>query len=93
MPVQATSIINYYSILNELGKRHKQILLGLKQIQPANNMMLSKFLNIPLQSVCGRMNELRKKGIVRFSHTGMCPIMKRTTNFYTIKGWIREVMG
>lgn len=90
--VQATSIINYYSITSEIGTRQKQVLFALKNLRVANNMMISKYLNIPLQSVCGRMNELRKKGIVIYHHTGMCPYMNRTTRFFKIKGWIQEIL-
>lgn len=93
MTKQVTSLIGYYSIINTLGERQKQVLLALKSLGIANNMMISGYLNIPLQSVCGRMNELRHKGIVIYHHTGACPIMKSTTRFFTIKSYIKESMG
>jgi predicted transcriptional regulator len=92
MVVQATSIISYYSILNELSKRQKEVLLAMKHLGIANNLMISKYLNLPINSITGRMNELRKKGIVIYYKTEACPYTKETTRFFIIKGWIRESM-
>ena len=93
MSVQVTSIISYYAILNELGDRQKQVLLALKHIQPANNLMLSKCLGLPINSITGRMKELRSKGIVIFDSIKSCPYTKESTKFYKIKSYISEVMG
>jgi len=90
--MQATSLISYYNIIDQLGNRQKQVLLALKHLKCANNMMISKYLNIPLQSVCGRMSELRKSGVVIFHHTSACPYTRETTRFFIIKKWITEVM-
>ena len=93
MSVQVTSIISYYEVLNTLGDRQKEVLLALKHLKIANNLMISNYLNLPINSITPRMNELRKKGIVIFHHTAACPITKRASKFYTIKSYISEVMG
>lgn len=93
MTVQVTSIISYYSILNELGRRQKEVLLCLKHYQPANNLMLAKALGLPINSVTGRMKELRDAGIVIFDSIRACPYTKESTKFYKIKSYISDVMG
>lgn len=92
MPVQVTSIISYYEVLNTLSKRHKEVLLAMKHLKCANNLMVSKYLNLPINSITPRMNELRTKGIIIYHHTEACPINKRSTRFYTIKSYILECM-
>jgi hypothetical protein len=92
MPVQCTSIIALGSILNELNQRQIEVLKTIKVIQPCNNLQISNYLNLPINSITPRCQELRKKGIVIYHHTSACPITGRASNFYIIKGWIREVL-
>jgi Mn-dependent DtxR family transcriptional regulator len=80
-----TSLEAFDEIIPELGERRLQVYKALKKLQLANNKMISKYLSIPLSSVCGRMNELRNKSkLVTFAHKGACPYTKKTTNFYKI---------
>ena len=90
--VTATSVINFYTILNELGKRQKLVLQALKHLKVANNLQISRYLGLPINSVTPRMNELRKKGIVIYHHTAMCPLSNRLTRFFIIKGYLNEVL-
>jgi len=92
MAVQVTSLISYYEVLNTLSRRHKEVLLALKHLGVANNLQISKLLNLPINSVVPRMYELRKKGIVIYHDTHACPITKRSTRFFKIKSYISEVM-
>ena len=93
MPVQATSIIALESILSEISTRQKQVLLTFKLInKPANNLMISKVLGLPINSITPRCQELRKKGLIIFHHTSACPFTGRASNFYIIKNWIREIL-
>jgi len=92
MPVQCTSIIALSSILSELNSREKEVLKALKLIQPANNLMIGRFIGLPVNSITGRMFSLRKKGLVIYHHTSACPITKETTRFFIIKGWISDVL-
>lgn len=91
--VQATSIISYYEVLNTLSKRHKEVLLAMKHLnKPVNNLMVAQFLNLPINSITPRMNELRAKGILIYYETKACPITLRSTRFFIIKGWINELI-
>jgi predicted transcriptional regulator len=90
--MRATSIIAFYSILSELSKREKEVLLALKSIQPANNLMLGNYLNLPVNSITGRMKSLRDKGIVIYSHTSACPFTKETTRYFIIKSYLKDVL-
>jgi predicted transcriptional regulator len=92
MSVQVTSIISYYEVLQTLSKRHKEVLLAMKHLKCANNLMISKLLNLPINSVTPRMKELRTKGIIIYHHTEACPYTKRSSRFYTIKNYIMECM-
>lgn len=92
MGVQVTSLISYYEVLNTLGKRQKEVLLAMKKLKCANNLMVSRYLNLPINSITPRMQELRKKGIIIYHHIEACPITKRSSRFYTIKSYIMECM-
>jgi hypothetical protein len=50
MSVQVTSLISYYEVLQTLSKRHKEVLLAMKKLKCANNLMVSKLLNLPINS-------------------------------------------
>jgi predicted ArsR family transcriptional regulator len=90
--IQATSLISYYEILNKLGDRQKEVLLGLKHLGIANNLQISRYLGLPINSITPRMVELRKRGIVIYHHTSACPVTGRASRFFTIKSWIKESM-
>lgn len=89
-----TSLVSYYNILNELGKRQKEVLISLKKINhPVNNLMVSRFMNLPINQITPRMNELRKLGIVIYHHTASCPFTKHSSRFFVIKNYISESMN
>ena len=92
MTVQSTSIIGLYSILGELGDRQKQVLVAIKQIQPCNNLQISRHLHLPINQITPRCQELRKKGLVILHHIGACPITKRASNFYIIKSYVKDIL-
>jgi len=62
--IQSTSIEAFKEVKESLGDRQRQVYLCLKHIQPANNLMVSKKLNIPINSVTPRVKELRDKKLV-----------------------------
>lgn len=90
--VQTTSIISLYSILDELGDRQKEVLVCLKHIQPCNNLMISRYLNLPINSITPRIKELREKGLVIKHHTGACPITKRASIYWVIKSYVSDIL-
>ena len=93
MTVQVTSIISYYEALQTLGSRQLEVLKALKCLKVANNLMISRFLGLPINSVTPRCLELKKKGIIIYHHTGACPINGRATRFFTIKSYINDCMN
>lgn len=90
--VQATSLVSYFEVLNTLSKRHKEVLIAIKELKLANNLMVSKYLNLPINSITPRMNELRAKGILIYYKTMACPFTGRSSRYFIIKNWIKEVM-
>jgi len=98
MPVQETSVISYYNILNELSERQKEVLICLKKIKIANNTLILKEMNkkyprMQISSITGRMKEIREKQtekpyknspIIRLHHVGACPETGNTTKFYCL---------
>jgi DNA-binding MarR family transcriptional regulator len=89
--IRATSLLAYQEVLLSLGERQIQVLKAIKEIQPCNNLMLSKKLNLPINSITPRCQELRKKGLVRYAFKQECPITKRMSMFYEIKKWIQDL--
>lgn len=91
--VQNTSIISYLANLEKINKRQKECLIALKKIQPANNLMLSRYINLPINQVVPRIYELRKKNLIRLHHIGSCPISNESTRFYSVVSYVADVMN
>ena len=74
--VSETSIEAYNSIINQLGLRQMQVYEAIKRLGEADNLSISKHLNLPINCVTGRVNELRKDGLIELAmieksiHTG-----------------------
>ena len=62
--IQQTSLEAFKEVRQNLGERQKQVYECLKLIQPATNFMISRNLNIPINSVTPRVKELRDKKLV-----------------------------
>lgn len=97
MPVQNTSIISYYIILEELGFRQIEVLKCLKKLNVANNKMILEemrktYPKMDISSICGRMKELRELKIVRLNHTGICPFTSEQTKFYSIVSYVEGIL-
>lgn len=60
---QETSGMAYDSVKPELGKRQRDVLRSL-QFGPKTNQEIAEYLNLPINSITPRTNELVKKGIV-----------------------------
>lgn len=65
--VTQTSLEAFKSIRKELGKRQEEVYLKLKELGEADNLTLSKHLNLPINSITGRIFELRAKKLVGVS--------------------------
>jgi predicted transcriptional regulator len=80
--MRETSILAYAEVLENLSERQLQVLKAIDKIEPTNNLMISKYLNLPINTITPRTNELNKKGLIKEFKKGICPITKRTTIFY-----------
>jgi len=82
--IQDTTLEAYHKINPELGERQLLVLNALKELECATNSMISQHLNIPINCITGRTNELRKKGLVKYSHMSWCPITKHHANYWMV---------
>lgn len=82
MTIRDTSLDAYKSIKKELGKRQQQVLEVIHYYGEANNLMISKKLGIPINSITPRVNELRKMGMVIEAYKDKCPYTKRVSIYW-----------
>lgn len=82
--IRETSLLAYANVLENLGERQRVVYKAILDLQEANNTMLSEHLNIPINCVTPRVNELRKRGVVRQAFKGICPITKKMTLFWRV---------
>lgn len=62
--MQPTSLLAYAEILGELGERQAQVYRVIRELKSCNNLMISKELNLPINSITPRVKELRDFGVV-----------------------------
>ena len=62
--IQSTSQEAYDKIVNDLGKRQYEVFNQLKLIEPACNKAIAIAMDIPINEITPRINELRYKGVV-----------------------------
>jgi len=85
-----TSILAYGEVLDSLGKRQAKVYATIRNFE-VNNKMIAKKLNWKINSVTGRVNELRKLHIVMQEKKDFCPIsweeegIKRMTIFWKVR--------
>ena len=79
-----TSIQAYKDIFCELGNRQKQVYDLLKINIPMNNLMISKALNKPINSITPRIYELRKKNLVFHAFTKNCKFTSKQTKYWSV---------
>ncbi len=81
--VTDTSLEAFKEVKEHLGERQAVVYHCLKEIQPATNLMISKKLSIPINSITPRMNELRNQlRLVGFAYKAKCPISGRSAFFW-----------
>ena len=90
--MRVTSLITFQEVLCSLGDRQKLVLNAIKRLQPCNNLMIQKYLNIPINSVTPRTKELRKRHLVIIYKQSQCPYTQRLTDFYIIPSWINGLL-
>lgn len=80
--LRTTSLLAYYEALENLGARQLEVLKAINEIEPCNNLMISKYTGLPINSVTPRVYELKKKGLIKELKIDICPITGRKTIFY-----------
>ena len=80
-----TSILAWYQILENLGERQVKVYKAIKDLKFCSNTMISQHLNLPINCITGRVNELRKYNVVRMYKKDICPITKKRVIFWSIK--------
>jgi len=82
--IQKTSLEAYKDISNTLGDRQLQVYLAIRKLVEADNLTISRFLNLPINSITGRVKELREKKLVGVSKVGISKITGRKVIFWKI---------
>jgi hypothetical protein len=90
--MRATSIEAFVSILETLGERQNQVLKAIKILQPCSNLMISKYLRLPINSRTPRVKEIRDFGIARMKYIAICPETNRKVTYWFIPQWMNEVL-
>lgn len=62
--IQSTSQEAYDKIVNDLGNRQSAVFNQLKVIEPACNKSIAIAMDMPINEITPRINELRYKGVV-----------------------------
>jgi len=84
--IQQQSIQAFELIKPELGKRQAQILNVIFQLGSASNHQISEFLNLEINQITGRTNELSKKNRIYEVKKGYDGHSKVKVTFWGIRG-------
>lgn len=82
LPVRKTSLLAYADALEHIGLRQRDVLRAIEELEPCTNLQISNYLNIPINSVTPRCQELRKMGLVKESYVGIESTTKRKSIFF-----------
>ena len=84
MPVQETSKEAYESILKELPGRQAEVYGALMDIKVGSNFDIAQYLDLPINQVTPRVNELRKKKVVEEYDRDIQPETGRRVILWTL---------
>lgn len=62
--VTSTSRMAYSQLKKRLGQKQTEVYQTIARIQPCDNLSISLTLNLPINSITGRVYELRDMGLV-----------------------------
>lgn len=85
MTVTETSLLAYAEVLQNLGERQVIVYRALLDLKKASNTMISEHLDIPINCITPRVNELRKKKVVMKAKKDVCPITGKTVYFWKVR--------
>jgi predicted transcriptional regulator len=81
---EETSLLAYQEVLETLGERQSQVYNALKYLKEADNLTISKYLNLPINSITPRTKELRDKKLVGVAKVDLSPVTHRKVIFWKI---------
>lgn len=82
--VTQTSKEAYLNIIQNLANRQWSVYKALREIQPANNRMISQHMKLPINHITPRVKELRDRKLVGVDSVREDHITNRTTIFWRI---------
>jgi predicted transcriptional regulator len=83
--MEETSLMAYKEIEPTLGERQKEVYLAIKSLVETDNLLLSRYLRLPINSITPRVLELRKLGLVKKVRVGKSIVTNRNVNFWGLK--------
>lgn len=80
--MRPTSLLAYAEVLGNISERQSQVYKVIRSFDDkgCNNKMIARELRLPINSVTGRVNELRRMWLVFFLKKEICPITLETEN-------------
>jgi len=89
---QYTSLASYFGeVLDTLGSRQKKVLEAFTQKENFTNTEVADFLQMPINTITPRTNELVKKGLLREACVRECKITSRKAKAWEIKPQHEEI--
>ena len=79
-----TSLGAYQSVKPELGSRQAAVLDVIQYLKSPSNAEISRFMGLPINSITGRTNELRKKGLVKDAGKRICRVTGNEVHTWSI---------
>ena len=74
--IKETSLNAYRNMGHGLGQQQNKILMFMMPGEPYTRLEISEYLQIPINAVCGRVNELMKEGLIEVRGKIQCPVSK-----------------
>lgn len=85
MTVAQTSLLAYFSIdPMKMQTVRDRILLTISQARRPSNADFERLAGVRLSSVCGRVNELAKAGLIEPGGTKLDPFTRKTVQWWAI---------
>lgn len=75
--------LSYHSL--NLGEKQEQVYNAIEQYQPVTNRQLSNILHWPINSITGRVKELRDMGLVYKEWSAYDQVTERTVSTWSTK--------
>lgn len=89
--IQDTSLEAFEEVKQTLGERQQIVFGEIRLKKGITNAMISRNLQIPINSITPRTNELVKKHLVEEAYRDKCPVTGRKAIFWTVKDSNKEL--